>query len=278
VLELRERNLSGSAADHAAFVRAWAELELDQTAPPRDVFACHQAPHAFFLETATGEVAAYALIRGYGARGDVRQIVVMPAWRGRGVGKRLMAAVAARLRRAGCSDWRLEVKAENAAAIGLYESVGMKVRRPMTIVRLDARAAAATVAAAGPGAARLRPLRADVEAPYEDAFDLGRGFLAAVRARRPDLPMLALEMAGMPAGLVRWIPDYLGACGLLFPFRARDTKVLPALLAAADGAAGQIELMGTDAGVSQWLLGAGARTHECLLEMGAPLPRATVGA
>jgi ribosomal protein S18 acetylase RimI-like enzyme len=258
---MRERNASGSADDYAAFQRAWAELRLDQEPPPREAFACHLAPHAFFLEDERGEIAAYALVRGYGARGDVRQIVVLPGWRRRGVGGELMATVAARLGRAGCADWRLEVRADNRAAIALYRSVGMEVRRPLTVLRLgeDARRRLARRAA-------LPLLTPDQEGGCEDAFDLGRGWLAALRARRPDLPM-----RGGPDGLVRWMPDFTGRCGLLFPFRARAAEVAASLLGAAPEASGEAELMAVDAGIAAWLEAAGARVHDRLLEMGGPL-------
>ena len=136
-IELYERSAGDGREDYDAFVRAAAELGIEGAPPPHEVFACHVAPYAFFLETAAGELAAYALCRGYGKRGDVRQIVVMPAFRRRGVGTRLLAKVAERLRRAGCSDWRLEVRSDNAAgddpnAVPLYPTLYM---RPDPVVK-----------------------------------------------------------------------------------------------------------------------------------------------
>src|SRR5258706_4004638 len=93
--------------DYDAFVAFWAELQLVQPAPARAHWCTHLMPATIFLDD-----AGYGLSFAFGARGDVRQIAVMPAYRKRGVGRELMAAVAARLRGLGCTDWRLEVRAD----------------------------------------------------------------------------------------------------------------------------------------------------------------------
>lgn len=56
--------------------------------------------------------------------GHVYTVNVHPAQRGKGLGKRLMAACEERLARLGMRRVLLEVNVENAAAIALYESCG----------------------------------------------------------------------------------------------------------------------------------------------------------
>src|SRR5512143_4320360 len=90
--------------DHPAFARFWAELGIDQPAPDIEYWDIHLRPKTIFLEAPGGELAAYALTFPFGARGDVRQIVVDPSFRRRGVGQQLLAEVAARFRAARVRD------------------------------------------------------------------------------------------------------------------------------------------------------------------------------
>jgi len=55
---------------------------------------------------------------------EIITIGVLPQWRGRGVGKRLLAAALAGMAMNGARRVFLEVAEDNAAAIALYESAG----------------------------------------------------------------------------------------------------------------------------------------------------------
>lgn len=61
-----------------------------------------------------------------GRHGDVRLIGVLPAWRGRGLGRELLRWGVHRLREGGATKITLTVEARNARALGLYERHGFE--------------------------------------------------------------------------------------------------------------------------------------------------------
>ena len=61
---------------------------------------------------------------------NVHDLAVAPQFRGRGVGKALLEAVAADARKLGCGKVTLEVRADNARAIELYRRVGFQSTQP----------------------------------------------------------------------------------------------------------------------------------------------------
>lgn len=71
-----------------------------------------------------GDVVGYAGLLALGAEGDVQTIAVAPAVRGSGQGRRLMNALLDAAEARGVRSVFLEVRADNPAARGLYESLG----------------------------------------------------------------------------------------------------------------------------------------------------------
>lgn len=250
----------------------WAELGIDQPAPDIDYWDVHLRPKTFFLEAPTGELAAYALTFPFGARGDVRQIVVGPAYRRRGIGQQLLAEVAGRFRAAGVRDWRLEVRADNAPAIALYRSVGMTVLREIHTVRVT-REVAARFAATRSGTLQVQIVDPADDAVLEERFDYGRGQLARWRtARGADA---ALWRIGTEA-LAQYMPQFAPAWGLLFPLRASDADHAAHLFAAVvdRGMREEIEMLVADPPVIEALAAAGSRHVETMYEMAGPIPSA----
>jgi ribosomal-protein-alanine N-acetyltransferase len=72
----------------------------------------------------TDDLTAYGAISVAGDVADLDRIAVLPDVRGRGLARDLLTALVDRARDLGADRMLLEVAADNAAAIGLYESYG----------------------------------------------------------------------------------------------------------------------------------------------------------
>jgi hypothetical protein len=72
----------------------------------------------------------FASWRLYGGTMHVAQVVVDPDARRRGAGRALMADLQRRALAKGCTRWYLNVKADNAAAIALYQGFGLRIEQP----------------------------------------------------------------------------------------------------------------------------------------------------
>ncbi|AWB93346.1 ribosomal protein S18-alanine N-acetyltransferase [Aeromicrobium chenweiae] len=72
----------------------------------------------------TDDLAAYAAASLAGETADLDRIAVLPAARGRGLARDLLTDLVDRVRDLGADRMLLEVAADNAAAIGLYEAHG----------------------------------------------------------------------------------------------------------------------------------------------------------
>jgi ribosomal protein S18 acetylase RimI-like enzyme len=255
-------------ADHPAFVRFWGEFHLDHGAPDVDYWDVHLRPRTIFLQAPNGDLAAYALTFSFGTRGDVRQIAVDPAYRNQGVGRRLFDEIASRYRAAGVTEWRLEVRKDNAPAIALYRSVGMEVLRELETLRLSREGINKL---ARPGDVSV--VDPSDDATLEDRFDLGRGQLGRWRdARGANALMLRI---GTNA-LAHYTPDFAAGFGLVFPLRATTEEQVGQLFGAIreHGLRDVIEMLAGDAPVLAAVRRAGARHLETMFEMGGPLPPA----
>jgi ribosomal protein S18 acetylase RimI-like enzyme len=259
---LRDRD--ARREDYAAFTAFWRELAIDQPPPSGDMWDAHLRPTTLFLEDEDRVLAAYACIFPQGPRGDVRQIVVAPAFRGRGVGRQLMAAVRRRLLAAGCRDWRLEVRADNAPAIALYRAMGMEVLRDIYSLRITL---ANAVAFARPG--DVAEVAAVEEAALERSYDYGVGMLRRWRDLGRDTVIWRIG----ERALARMWSDFLPDGSLVIPFHATTREDTAALVAAmlARRQPAWFEIVTMDVAAREALLAAGAVVHDHQLEMGASL-------
>ncbi|WP_449231649.1 GNAT family N-acetyltransferase [Azospirillum doebereinerae] len=89
-------------------------------------YAIVQAKGVVLVATVDGEVAGYGVL-GFHARtriGRLTSFALHPDHRGAGIGRRLLAALEDAAAAHGCGSIRLEVRRDNAAAIGLYNGAG----------------------------------------------------------------------------------------------------------------------------------------------------------
>ena len=127
----------------------WWDVEAVQALDAELFGATAWTPAAFWSELAAGpsrwyvvaetaDAAGDARLAGYagllvpGSEADVQTLAVAPWAQGRGVGTRLLRALVDRAARSGATSLLLEVRADNAPAIALYEREGfdrISVRR-----------------------------------------------------------------------------------------------------------------------------------------------------
>jgi ribosomal-protein-alanine N-acetyltransferase len=117
----------------------WWDVETVQ-ALDADLFGpTAWTPAAFWSELAAGPTRWYVVaeddggaLAGYagllvpGPEADVQTIAVAPSAQGRGVGTRLLRALTERAARSGARSLLLEVRADNAPAVALYQREGFE--------------------------------------------------------------------------------------------------------------------------------------------------------
>jgi ribosomal-protein-alanine N-acetyltransferase len=78
------------------------------------------------LDAPDGTLAGYGVCRSAADEGEILNVAVAEAWRGRGAGHILVEAMLRHLAGRGAARVYLEVRASNAAAIGLYASLAFE--------------------------------------------------------------------------------------------------------------------------------------------------------
>ena len=103
-----------------------AELEkLCFSEPWSEKAILEEAERGFFIAAYVGgEFAGYAGMLCVLDERDICNVATAPEFRGKGVGKALVAALIESARKSGASVIMLEVRKSNAAAIALYEKAG----------------------------------------------------------------------------------------------------------------------------------------------------------
>jgi len=113
--------------DYDAYAAMFLELGVDDPTPSAERFASELARDILICER-DGAPIGYVSYDRLAGNGFIRNLVVVREARGAGGGAQLMTAAAAQLRLRGATeDWHLNVKADNTAAIRLYERFGMHV-------------------------------------------------------------------------------------------------------------------------------------------------------
>jgi len=115
-------------------LRAWREddiafmAEVEQEAYPYPWSAaimrdCFHAGHWGWVASARGEIAAYAVVQAVLDEAHLLNVCVAPAWQGQGVGRGMLHWVMQQCAAREMQRMLLEVRASNAAALGLYRAL-----------------------------------------------------------------------------------------------------------------------------------------------------------
>lgn len=250
------------------WARLFAELGVDDPLPSAEVWLRTQGPDTFFAES-NGAIVGY----GYGQAllpcGYVRNVVVAPDARGRGLGRAIVLELARRLAAAGCTSWQLNVKVDNAPAIELYRSVGMRTDYRTWVLRvLIERALELPESPPGVVARERGP---EFDAELEREFEVTPGLLERHRTR-DGARVMSFELDGRPVALAPFDPHFPGC----FPFRLRDARaarvVIERLLELVPEGRPHLQVvLERDEAAAGALLAAGARTVFEIQHMSGPL-------
>lgn len=117
----------------------WSKVEYQSDLPPEvetaDSYAefcraCNiDLAHSLSARTESGQVVGLAMLGIRGERGWCGDFGVVPEWRGKGIGQRLMTAFVQGARSLGLRSLLLDVRQENTPAIKIYEQAGFRTRR-----------------------------------------------------------------------------------------------------------------------------------------------------
>lgn len=250
------RFLAATPEHFEHYKQLFAELGVDDPLPTLATWERTIAPDTVFAEC-DGRIVGYGYAQVLGPIGYVRNVVVAPNERRRGLGRELMAELRRRLRARGCTSWQLNVKVDNEAALELYRSLGMRGDWRTWVLRVFVDQPLAL--SPSPPALSRRDAGPELDSALEREFELPAGLLARHRAR-PSTLVLSFDLAGRPIALAPFDPQHPGC----FPFRLREPScargVLEALLPRVPPGRPHLQLvLERDENSARVLLAAGAR-------------------
>ena len=212
------------AADYPTYQRLFPELATGDRVLEADEFEREVMPTMLVAEPALGYVH-YAALKGVTF---VRHVATAPEARRQGIARMLLQEVADGARAPESTEWCLNVKPDNAAAIALYEGLGMSRRsmsralgirwRTIEDAPVDVVAAASVVA---------REILSEDDARVTTAMRLMPGQLETARAMG-GRTLFMLEAPGIVVGAAIFDPKFPGA----YPFRVARPELAPVLLRA----------------------------------------------
>jgi ribosomal protein S18 acetylase RimI-like enzyme len=228
---------SATLGDYEAFASLFPELGVADPVPDREGYA-RALQSRMFVATQRERVVAYALYERLDGVGYVRNIVVAPDQRGRGLGRALMEHLRLFFSRHGASAWCLNVDPKNTAAVALYRRCGLELAYEAHALRIAMNAdlagcgmtqthsselhAACSVPAPEVDIHTIDP---EHEAELEHRFGLIAGQLSSARTQ-VGRDLLVFRVAGQPVGLAVFDPRFPGA----FPFRLDHPRLLPPII------------------------------------------------
>lgn len=250
--------------DYPAFAALFPELGVDDPVPPRAHWPRLAA--STLVEEDGGRIRGYLAYVAIGELGHVRNLVVARDARNAGIGRRLMRACADVMRAGGVTRWMLNVAADNATALRLYQSLGLAIDHRSTVMRL----AWAQADALPREPARALPISPEDDADVEATLGLPSGRILMDRGRGRALVQLrdaTLAAVGY-AALDPELPSVM-------PFRVARIALAGTLLDALRSEAAPRTLqivVENNAPLAELLIGIGAQVRLQLLHLSGPLP------
>ncbi len=113
--------------DQEAVIDLWkaCNLVVPWNDPAKDIGRKLKVDRDLFLVGERDGIIMASVMGGYdGHRGWINYLAVSPSFQRKGYGRRIMAAVEARIRRRGCPKINLQVRQSNTAVIAFYQSLG----------------------------------------------------------------------------------------------------------------------------------------------------------
>ncbi|AKU92560.1 GNAT family N-acetyltransferase [Vulgatibacter incomptus] len=193
-----------AADDYESYCQLLPELQTGDPVPSREAWIDNVMPGAILVES-DGRVLGGGWARLVGRWGHVVHVMVAREHQGQGVGRRVMDALAEKVRRAGCTSWYLNVKRDNEVALRLYSSFGFHVHRETTVLRVSW-SVMDSLPRDGEGAATGLADPED-DAALEERWSLLPGSVSAARARG-ELPV---RLDGTLEALALFSPSFPGA-------------------------------------------------------------------
>ena len=114
-------------SDESTLIRLWQECELIRpwNDPRADIARkCADSPALLFVGCNDDEVIASCMAGYDGHRGWIYYLAVAPAWRRRGIAKKMLRHAEQGLRELGCPKIDLMVRHGNDSVIAFYKSMG----------------------------------------------------------------------------------------------------------------------------------------------------------
>ncbi len=92
----------------------------------RETFALPDVEYVVVCDDETSDIVGAAGVRNIVGTGEITNVMLLPEYRGRGLGKRMLSELLERGKKLGANDFTLEVRKSNETAIGLYERLGFE--------------------------------------------------------------------------------------------------------------------------------------------------------
>lgn len=266
-----------------AMTTIWSKVEYQSDLPAEVETAASYAQfcrgcnidlaHSISARDGSGRVIGLAMLGIRGQRGWCGDFGLVPQWRGKGIGHRLMAAFVEEARSLGLHSLLLDLRQENAPAIKIYERAGFRTRRVVVGLRADSTelhlsSSTASAKSVDPwmtlhwyGEPLSPPPMWQRELPALLATDNTQGWVAERQGREQAFTLYKPQLA----------PGFSNILHLGISPEAEQGDLLTLLAAAMakDKEATQVfgGLMPEDSQAAQWLINLGFRIRAHYLEM-----------